>query len=195
MSAETRVMRADAPQRTELEATGWAVVARSWGAELDLAEIDRARLDGLVSRATDVGSVRALVPDDVDLILELDATTVGDYPGSVATRHTQLDRDRATPTAGRRACGFFTSEDVLAAMTFAEVDGTDAEIDFTVVARAWRGQGIGTAIKAASVLNMFDLGIRRIRTGGSADNAPIIAANTTLGFVIDEHWVTLQSAR
>jgi hypothetical protein len=35
----------------------------------------------------------------------------------------------------------------------------------------------------------------RIRTGGSADNAPIMAANATLGFVIDEHWVTLQPAR
>jgi hypothetical protein len=48
------------------------------------------------------------------------------------------------------------------------------------------------AIKALSLLVLRDRGIRSIRTGGSADNTAIIAANITLGFAIDEEWVTLQ---
>lgn len=34
-------------------------------------------------------------------------------------------------------------------------------------------------------------GLRRFRTGGSAENAAILAANTALGYVRDEEWPSL----
>lgn len=34
-------------------------------------------------------------------------------------------------------------------------------------------------------------GVRRFRTGGSAENAAILAANTALGYVRDDEWLTL----
>ncbi|WP_267420302.1 MULTISPECIES: acetyltransferase [unclassified Curtobacterium] len=184
-------MPADAPERWELEAQGWTVVARSFGAQLDAHAVDQPRLQGLVARTADVGSVRELSHADVDAVLALDALTIGDYPGSIATQHTPLDRQRATPSESRRAFGVFLLSGELVAMTFVDVDGSDAETDFTVVHPAWRGRGLGVAAKAASVLALLADGVTRFRTGGSADNAAILAANDVVGYVRDEEWVTL----
>ncbi|MGW8429876.1 GNAT family N-acetyltransferase [Curtobacterium citreum] len=196
------VLPADAPRRVELERRGWRVVARSFGAQLDGDAVDRARLRSLVDRAG--LTVRALDDADVDAVLALDAATIGHYPGSVATRHEPFGRERATPSATRRGFGVWSGDD-LVGMTFVDVlvggggaaAGSDAgsasaETDVTVVAAGHRGRGIGTAVKAASVLALLDAGVTRFRTGGSADNPAIIAANTALGYVRDEEWVTLE---
>ncbi|UFU14272.1 acetyltransferase [Curtobacterium sp. C1] len=206
------VLPADAPRRVELERRGWRVVARSFGAQLDGDAVDRARLRSLVDRAG--LTVRALDDADVDAVLALDAATIGHYPGSVATRHEPFDRERATPSATRRGFGVWSGDD-LVGMTFVDVlvgaggaaagsdAGSDAAAgsaaasvsaatDVTVVAAGHRGRGIGTAVKAASVLALLDAGVTRFRTGGSADNPAIIAANTALGYVRDEEWVTLE---
>lgn len=211
------VLPADAPRRVELERRGWRVVARSFGAQLDGDAVDRARLRSLVDRAG--LTVRALDDADVDAVLALDAATIGHYPGSVATRHEPFDRERATPSATRRGFGVWSGDD-LVGMTFVDllvggggaaagsdagsVAGSDAaaagsaaasasaETDVTVVAVGHRGPDPAPAVKAASVLALLDAGVTRFRTGGSADNPAIIAANTALGYVRDEEWVTLE---
>jgi len=175
----------------QLEADGWAVIARSWAAELDLRHTDRRLLRDYVGRVGPEAVVRELGCGDVDMVLQLDAATAGDYPGGVATRHGLLTRERATPSARRRGFGAFTSPGDLAAMTFVDVHGNRAEIDFTVVATDRRGRGLGTAVKAAAVLALIDTRVRLVRTGGSAENAAIRSINDALGFVVDEHWVTL----
>ncbi|MDN5797337.1 MAG: hypothetical protein L0H79_16495 [Intrasporangium sp.] len=76
-------------------------------------------------------------------------------------------------------------------MTFVDLDGAAAEIDVTVVAEPWRDQGVGTGLKAASVLALIEDGVEPCRTGGSADNHAIRRANHVIGFLIDEQWVTL----
>ncbi|MBD8704554.1 acetyltransferase [Frigoribacterium sp. CFBP 13712] len=194
----TKVMRADSPQRAELEANGWSVAARSFGARLDADRIDESRLRRLVEQVAVGVSVRPLDDRDVDAVLALDSATGGDYPGSVATRHALLDREGATPTPARRGFGAFGPDGELVAMTFVDVetdgDGSAAETDFTVVHRAWRRRGLAVAVKAASVLALSAEGVTRFRTGGSADNAGIIRANTVLGYVRDEEWITLERA-
>ncbi|MCJ0700897.1 acetyltransferase [Frigoribacterium faeni] len=197
----TKVMRADSPQRAELEAQGWSVAARSFGARLDADRIDESRLRHLRRLVEQVAvsvSVRPLDGRDVDAVLALDAATADDYPGSVATRHALLDREGATPTPARRGFGAFGPDGELVAMTFVDVetdgDGSAAETDFTVVHRAWRRRGLAVAVKAASVLALSAEGVTRFRTGGSAENAGIIRANTALGYVRDEEWVTLERA-
>lgn len=52
--------------------------------------------------------------------------------------------------------------------------------------------GLATAVEAASVLDLLGRGVTTIRTGGSADNPAIIAANRAVGFLVDEHWVTVR---
>jgi hypothetical protein len=190
MSEDVVVLPAEAPRTREMEAAGWVVAARSFGAQLDAAAVDLEQLGGLVDLATTV-TVRQLEPGDVDAVLVLDAATAGDYPGSVATQHQQLDRSRATPSAKRRAYGAFLPNGALVGMPFLNIDGTHAETDFTVVGRPWRGKAVGTAVKAASVIALLAEGIETFRTGGSTDNAAIRAANDELGCVTDEEWVTL----
>lgn len=189
---EAVVLPADAPKRAELETQGWTVTARSFGAQLDTDRIDEHGLRGLVSRAAGAASIRELDAPDIEAVLALDAATIEDYPGSLATQHLPLDRHKAVPSETRRAFGAFEPTGDLIAMTFVDIDGTDAETDFTVVHRVWRGLGLGTAVKAASVLKLGSEGVKRFRTGGSAENAAILRANDALGYIRDEAWVTLE---
>ncbi len=185
------VLPAEAPRRRELESRGWAVSARSWGAQLDTEFLNRGRLVGLVAARDENLRLRQLDERDVEAILKLDAATSHDYPGSVATQHEPLDAASATPTVTRVAFGILAPASDLVAMTFVDVDGRRAETDFTVVRRDWRGRKLSLAVKAASVLALSDTGVEIFRTGGSAGNEAIISANKTLGYVRDEEWVTL----
>jgi hypothetical protein len=78
-------------------------------------------------------------------------------------------------------------------MTFVDVDDTRAEVDFTVVAQHRRGSGLATAVKAVSLLAVSRDGVMVVRTGGSDENRGILAANASLGFEVDEHWLTLSA--
>ena len=167
------------------------MTARSWAAQLDAKSVDRECLRQVASRVRAVGVARELADGDVAAILELDEAAAGDHPGGMATSHRQLTARSARPTRHRRAFGVLGSGGALLAMTFVDVGSAVAEVDFTVVAAAWRGQGVGSGLKAASVLALLDDGVESIRTGGSADNDAILRANHTIGFTIDEHWVTL----
>jgi predicted GNAT family acetyltransferase len=124
-------------------------------------------------------------------VLTLDRETANDYPGDIATAHEALTADGATPSAAHRGWGAFTAQAQLAAMTFADIGQNVIETDFTVVRRDWRGHGLGSAVKAASVLALADEGHTTFRTGGSADNPASIAANQAVGYELDEEWLTL----
>lgn len=190
MNATHAVMRAEDPNRAELQARGWRLVARSWAAQLNAAAVDRAHLHRLIRRVEPVGIVRELQAGDAPAVLALDRATIDDYPGGVATTHEPLSFEQATVGSQRRGFGVIGDGELMA-MTFLDVDGCHAETDFTVVRQPCRGLGLGAAVKAAAVLALLDDGIGRFRTGGSADNAASLGANRSVGFVIDEEWVTL----
>ncbi len=196
MSAEPVIVRSDDPRAAELLAAGRIVTARSWGAQLDAADVDPARLRTLVDRVAGSAVLRELGPDDVGAILALDAATLDDYPGGPATRHAGLTSDSArVPAPGRRGYGAFDASGALLAMTFVDLDpsGRAAETDVTVVDAAHRGRGLGTAVKAASVLALLEVGVTSFRTGGSSENAAIVAAGASLGYRVDEEWLTLEA--
>lgn len=182
----------DHPDVEGLRRAGWTVVARSWAGQLDAARADRGRLRALVQRVDGVVTIRAVSEADLAAVLALDAATVDDYPGSVATQHTPLDHETVRVDGGRRGFGAWSPDGALVAVTYVDGVGADVETHFTVVAPGWRGRGVGSAVKAASVLALLDDGVELFRTGGSSDNAGIIAANTALGYVRDEEWVTLE---
>jgi len=100
-----------------------------------------------------------------------------------------------SPTSGRRGYGAFDAGGALLAMTFVDLDptGQAAETDVTVVDAAHRGRGLGAGVKAASVLALLGAGVMAFRTGGSRENAAIIAAGAALGYRIDEEWLTLEA--
>ncbi len=216
------VLPADAPRRVELERRGWRVVARSFGAQLDGDAVDRARLRSLVDRAgltvralddADVDAVLALdaatighYPGSVatrhepfDRERATPSATrrgFGVWSGDDLVGMTFVD---VLVGGGGAAAGSAADSDaaagsaaVSAATAGSAAASVSAETDVTVVAAGHRGRGIGTAVKAASVLALLDAGVTRFRTGGSADNPAIIAANAALGYVRDEEWVTLE---
>lgn len=167
------------------------VAGESWAAQLRVGVQDRPRLQTLAQIHVEDGQIRELLAEDVTLILELDAATTGHYPGTAATAHAPLDETTATPTPTRRGWGVFDPHGALVAMTFLDCSTEPIEIDFTVVAASHRGRGLGTAVKAASVLALLDEGQTTFRTGGAAENQAIILANASLGFTQDERWVTM----
>lgn len=193
MTTTSAVLRDDDPRCSELTAQGWQVVAQSWGAQLDAARLDHQAqqdLRAIVEVARASGEVRELDGADVPAILALDGATVADYPGGVATAHPALTLERAQPGPARRAFGVVGPGGDLLALTVVDLDGAFAETDFTVVAAAARGRGLGAAVKASSVLGLLADGTETFRTGGSALNPAILAANHRVGYVVDERWLT-----
>jgi len=189
---QTRVIRSDDEQRDALLNAGWKIVARSWGAQLNADDTHTGQLDALIARVAETVTVRELVNADRAAMLALDASTASDYPGGIATEHPPLTDESATLHRRRRAFGAWSPDGELVAMTVVDVDGDRAETDFTVVARPSRGLGVGAGVKAASVKELLSDGVRVFRTGGSAENAGSLATNTSVGYRIDEEWLTLR---
>ncbi len=193
------VLPADAPRRVELERRGWRVVARSFGAQLDGDAVDRTRLRALVDRAG--LPVRALDVADVDAVLALDAADHRTQPGQCRDAARAVRPERATPSATRRGFGAWSGDD-LVAMTFVDVLVGDDGAAETGRPR-WSAAGHRVTVRSTAARDR-DRAEGRVgpraprrrrdpfRTGGSADNPAIIAANTALGYVRDEEWVTLE---
>jgi GNAT superfamily N-acetyltransferase len=191
MERPHRVVRAESSERVSLEREGWRVTARSWAAQLEGVNVDRAALRAAIEAVEHLVTVRHLTEYDVDAALALDRRTLGDYPDGPASRHQALTADRARVSDTRHAWGAVNSEGDLLAVSYVDLEGGVAETDFTVVAPEARGTGLARAVKAASVLALLALGVTRFRTGGSSDNAAIIATNRSLGYIRDEEWVAL----
>lgn len=187
------VVRSNNPRRAELEDEGWVVVARSWAAELNASNVDVEALSGFVQHGLRHGEVREIEDSDVAQLLAIDAATLTDYPGGIATQHSPLTVATARITSSRRGFGVFDDAGLALAVTFVDITEQVADTDFTVVATSYRGLGIGSAIKAASVLALLREGVLTFRTGGAAENTAILAVNQRLGYVIDEEWVTLEA--
>lgn len=191
--ADAVVLRDDDQRYPSLIEEGWTVVARSWAARVEATSQQLARWTEIIASLPPQTTCRELQAADVPAALGLDAATITDYPGGVATAHSPMTAASAAPSASRRGFGVFDSEANLVAMTFVDVDDNRAEVDFTVVAQHRRGSGLATAVKAASLLALSRDGVRVVRTGGSDENRGILAANAALGFEVDEHWLTFSA--
>lgn len=191
MPQDQVIVRDDDPRMAVLQSEGWTITARSWAAQLSSPLLDTRRLRALIARVRGAGELREINNEDIDAVLLLDAATLDDYPGGIATRHQPLTADRARVSRARRAFGFFDQLGQAIAVTYVDIDGNRAETDFTVVDRNHRGRGIGAAVKAASVLALLEDGVEHFRTGGSSENAASLAASVSVGYVVDERWVTL----
>ena len=64
------------------------------------------------------------------------------------------------------------------------------ETDFTAAHPGHRRRGLGTAVKAASVLARAHDGATRFGTGGADSNVASLAMNRAVGYQITETWHT-----
>lgn len=69
-----------------------------------------------------------------------------------------------------------------------------ADHDMTAVARAWRGRGVATALKKATIGWAIRAGLEYLETGNDDENAPMRAINRRLGFRPQPDIVSMRGA-
>lgn len=188
-----RVLLSTDPECRELEARGWRVLAESWGARLRPSEEDLPRLTHLVTRARAHGYVvRELGPADATAVADLDIATRADYPqAGPATAHAPVgEAQAAAALAEGRVFGAVDAAGDLVAVSVTRGEGDRVETDFTAVHPEHRRAGLGTAVKAASVLAWWQEGARVFGTGGSHTNPASLAINRAVGYTVTERWLT-----
>jgi len=79
-----------------------------------------------------------------------------------------------------------------ASLIFSAGSTTEAYHDMTAVRRAYRGRGIATALKRATIAWAIEHGLEALDTGNDEDNAPMRAVNLALGYRPVPDWIGLQ---
>jgi mycothiol synthase len=79
-----------------------------------------------------------------------------------------------------------------ASLIYAPGSTTVAYHDMTAVRRAYRGRGIATALKRATIAWAIEHGLEALDTGNDEDNGPMRAVNLALGYRPMPDWVGLQ---
>ena len=186
-------VREDDPRCQELEDLGYTVTGYSWGANLRLEETsDVTPLIERVSKVTRDGySFRELGVEDLGVVAALERRTADDYPVTLATNHLAPTLEVLIDllAAGARAWGVFTGDELIA-VTLAKSRGERWNSEFTSVLSQFRGRGIGSAVKAASLVALFNDGHRWFSTGGAESNSASLGANLALGYVLEPRWRT-----
>lgn len=196
--ADVLIVREDDPRCAELENAGYAVVGYSWGANLHLDESsDLSALHDFARRVgPDVDTILELTAVDLEAVSTVERANARDYPTSEATRH---DAPTAEHLLERCRCGnrFWGAlvDGELIAVTCLERKGERWNTAFTSVLATFRGRGVGTAVKAHSIVTLFDEGARWFSTGGAVSNVASLAANRALGYALEPPWRTYSLSR
>jgi GNAT superfamily N-acetyltransferase len=171
---------------------GSVAFARSRGYEQtsshDLLVVDPRAVEAL-DTPTDV-EIRPFktYADDPRPIYEVDAEATQDEPGEVTLDAVQydlwLDRYWQHPLLDHDVSMAAVVDGAPASVTFMMTDrasgrGTN---NGTGTMRAYRGRGLATTAKRASLARAAELGITAVYTGNDAENAPMQAINRKLGY-------------
>ncbi|MDO4239753.1 DUF952 domain-containing protein [Micrococcus sp.] len=194
-----RVLREDTVEAASLQDAGWTVRSRSWGARLHLAgDADLTPYRDLVTAVEALGvQVRVLEAADLDSLRALDAEAAPRFPRTDGSFHTPLPEDLEARIAGEDgiAVGAFADADLIGFTLLNRVeDGRGAErwdVDRTAVTQRRGSQGVGKAVKAASVLVTHAAGGRVWGTGGAEVNTAALRMNEALGFELEPLWLAL----
>lgn len=79
-----------------------------------------------------------------------------------------------------------------ASLIYDAASTTVAYHDMTAVRRAYRGRGIATALKRATIAWAIEHGLEALDTGNDEENAPMRAVNLALGYHSVPDWIGLQ---
>ena len=145
-----------------------------------------------MTKATRDGfTFRELGVEDLGFVVALELRTADDYPVTPATNHVAptLDVLIQLLAEGARAWGAFTGDELIG-VTLLKSRGERWNSEFTSVLPRFRGRGIGSAVKAASLVALFNDGHRWFSTGGAESNSASLGANLALGYVLEPRWRT-----
>lgn len=174
-----------------LEGLGYHAVSQSWGARLIVTEESLPRLRSLAKRLPSDVRLAVLEADDAAVAYTLRHDHRGDFPATPATQVEEYPPERiAVLVREGRSFGAW-SGDLLVALTVLERTAPDtADTDFTVTARAHRGRGLATALKAYAVCALSAQGVRVFATAGAGINEASRRANLRLGYELEPMWIT-----
>lgn len=172
-----------------LEHRGFSELERARMVRLPLAGLARpivAPPDGI--RLTTLAEHPDLVAQVHDIALEaFDDIPGGDEPMAAGDLAEFRARDIDRP--GIPADGFFVAVDdatgaavAYASLLFLPASTTVAWHDMTAVRRAYRGRGLATVLKQATIAWAIDHGLEALETGNDVENAPMRAVNARLGY-------------
>lgn len=186
---QLRVSEARPEALAFLERRGFVEDERSKTVRLDLAGLEPPAVDlppGVV--LTDLAARPELVKGVHAVALE----TFEDIPwtdepmaaGDLAEfRARDVDRPGIVPEAFMVAVDETTGEVVgYASLMFVPGSTTVAWHDMTAVRRSWRGRGLATALKRATIAWAIAHGLEALDTGNDEHNAPMRAVNARLGY-------------
>lgn len=187
------ILREDDPRAVELQASGWTLVATSWGARFEHTEARRAHLESLAV-VPPGWRLAELSADDAAEIVNLDRACAADYPQQASTLHTVPDQEELAgqlKRRERRAFAALCTSGSLQAVTVTQELADRIETEFTCVFPAKRGRGLGSAVKAFSILAHAAEGHTLFGTGGASVNAASLGANRRVGYEVEPLWLTL----
>ncbi len=165
--------------------------------ELERARMVELRLEGLAPPPIEPPVGVALTtlaerPDLVDGVHALAIEAFADIPGGdtpmavgdlAEFRARDVDRPGIPPAAFMIATDASTDEVIgYACLMFVPGSTTLAWHDMTAVARTWRGRGLATLLKRATIAWGIREGLVALVTGNDEDNAPMRAVNARLGY-------------
>lgn len=178
----------DMVSRAFLERHGYREAYRRFEMELDVSAFDWSRFEGWRSR---LGSLRLFSmaeagEDGLPKLFELSMALMGDVPhpeGAPAFTIEDFRRFSASPSF--RPEGFFVLADGERWIGLSGVliqEGRPAYTAFTAIDRDYRGRGLATTLKLATIEFVQRLGVPAMRTTNDTVNYPMVAVNEKLGY-------------
>lgn len=191
------VTREDWPETMHFfHAAGFRNAWQSWGAHLELRAFDAGRFDGVQERLFLAGyESERLSPDareaDWAALHALHLLGLTDAPRNPTTTPDPLPLEGLRGAVRREESAFVTRfrGGVVAFTRLTRREG-GVDSEQTVTARAHRGQGLATALKAHALAWARTEGTTRASTGGTVLNLPVLRVNTRLGYVPEALWIT-----
>ena len=180
------------------QAAGFAQVGERAKVVLDLGDADR---DRTVPDVPGV-SITSLAerPDLLEAAGALWRTGLGDVPSELRFRPDEVPGlDEELQAVGDRAHVLLAVDDDTGdlagfALLIRTRDRMVAGHRMTATARAWRGRGIGLALKVAAIRWAAANGITRLQASNDSANAPMRAINDRLGYELEYRLVLLRRA-
>ncbi|MEV6967697.1 GNAT family N-acetyltransferase [Hamadaea sp. NPDC051192] len=163
---------------------------RAYHSYLNVADVDPRLLDQPDPPGVLVTTLAALGDDEPArrTLWDVHERTVPDMPGSrTAVRRPYAGFEHAVLSRRSfRADGAFLAfaggEAVGLAIVSSQPEAGTMNHNFTGVLPQWRGRGVASALKRATIRYARDLGVATLRAGNDAENAPMLAINARYGY-------------